>query len=300
MRDNINNNKRNWFIGAGMFAVLLLIALRFVLYYIKSDGFSGISILLPLFAIAVLAFAFLTSLCFSLWVYQDCKKRNDDAILWAVIVFITTPFIGLLVYFLRRFEIKQTCTSCGHKISLKANFCEKCGSHITPKQANTIMKKQQTHHLKYIVAGIICMVLLLTCLTGFIASAAIKGNVNTSISSDEKVWNMGSISMNSNTYLNGLWKLDFKSASDGFVTQENMKIADNDTDMLYADISNATVPEGSILVLWLVQGDTSKSIDVTDLSEPLEYSLSEFSNGTLRVRLQINGVKNCTSEIYIR
>lgn len=42
------------------------------------------------------------------------------------------------------------------------------------------MKKQQTHHLYLIIAGVICMILTVTCLTGFIVSAATTGNINTS------------------------------------------------------------------------------------------------------------------------
>ena len=42
------------------------------------------------------------------------------------------------------------------------------------------------------------------------------------------------------------------------------------------------------------------SYDVTNLSEPLEYSLNEFENGKVHVRLQINGVENTVSEIYIQ
>ena len=86
----------------------------------------------------------------------------------------------------------------------------------------------------------------------------------------------------------------------GFVKEQNMKITDADSQMLYADISCGTVPDGAALVLWLVQKDMVKSVDVTDLSEPLEYPLSDFETGKLHVRLQINGVENTVSEIYIQ
>ncbi len=79
-----------------------------------------------------------------------------------------------------------------------------------------------------------------------------------------------------------------------------MTIADADTQLLYADIACGTIPDGSTLILWLVQKDTVKSIDVTNLTGPLEYPLSEFKNGKIYVRLQINGVKNTVSEIYIQ
>ncbi len=82
------------------------------------------------------------------------------------------------------------------------------------------MKIQRTHHTSFIIMGVICMALMLTCLTGFIVSAATGNGINSDITSNEKVWNMGSISMNYESYLNGTWKLNFKSASDGFVAEE--------------------------------------------------------------------------------
>ena len=50
----------------------------------------------------------------------------------------------------------------------------------------------------------------------------------------------------------------------------------------------------------LVQADVTKFVDVTNLSEPLKYPLDEFENGKIYVRLQINGVENTVSEIYIK
>ena len=295
--NNTRKNKLPLYIGIPV--VLLLIFLQFGLYFLKSDGFSGLSMLLPILLLCFILFALCTSVFFAVWVYQDCKKRGDDPVLWAIIVFIATPFIGLLIYFLRRSEVTAACPACGHRISLKAKYCEECGTH-TDKEDNSIMVKQGTHHLKVIVAGTISMVLMLICLTGFIVSAAIGSGINTNVASNNRVWNMGTISMNSNTYWGGIWKLDFRSASDGFVKEQNMMIEDADTQMLYADISCETVPDGATLILWLVQDDVSKSIDVTNLSEALVYPLNEFENGKIHVRLQINGVENTVSEIKIQ
>ena len=55
--------------------------------------------------------------------------------------------------------------------------------------------------------------------------------------------------MNYNTYLDGVWKLDFRSAGEGFVKEQNMTIEDVDTQLLYANITCDTVPDGATLVL---------------------------------------------------
>ena len=253
----------------------MLIFLRFGLYFLKSDGFSGLSRLLPVLLLCFIIFALCTSAFFAAWVYQDCKRRSDDPVLWTIVVFAATPFIGLLIYFLRRSEMQTVCRACGQQISEKANYCEKCGTHIE-KEDNRVMEKHGTHHLNFIIAGIVSMVLMTVCLASFI------------------------VSMNYNAYRDDVWKLDFKSASEGFVKEQNMTIEDAGAQLLCADISCGTVPDNATLVLWLVQKDTVRSIDVTNLSEPLEYPLDEFENGKIHVRLQINGVENTVSEICIR
>lgn len=296
--NDIKNKKR--FISACIVIVILLIVLRFCLFFLKSDGFSGISPVLPILLFGFILFALATSVFFMAWVYEDCKMRGDDPVLWAVVVLIATPFIGLLVYFLRRPEQKQNCPACRQQISLKANYCEKCGARIERKESTVIMERKGTHHLIFIAAGMISMLLMLACMAGFIVNAASGNTVNMDAASNERVWNLGVIHMNYNTYRDGVWKLDFKSASDGFIKQEDMKIADAETQVLYADISCKAVKDDSTLVLWLVQGDVVQSVDVTDLSEPLEYPLEQFENGKIHVRLQINGVEDTTAEISIK
>ena len=296
----MNHAKKNRLpIYIGILVVLLIIFLRFGLYFLKSDGFSGLSLLLPLLLLCFILFALATSAFFAAWVYQDCKRRGEDPVLWAVVVFAATTFIGMLIYFLRRSEIKTICPACGRRISVKAKYCEECGTHVE-KEDNSIMAKQGTHHLKFMIGGIVSMAIMLVCLTGFIISAVAGNSINTDVASNERIWNLGTISMNYNAYLDDVWKLDFRSASDGFVEEQNMTIADADTQLLYADISCSKVPDGATLVLWLVQGDVAKSVDVTNLSEPLEYPLNEFENGKIHVRLQINGVEQTVSKIYIQ
>ena len=266
----------------------------------EDDGFNGMSLMFPLLIMGVFIFALFMSGFFAAWVYQDCRKRNDDGILWAIITFFTTPFIGLLVYFLRRSEVKQSCVACGHLVSLKAKYCEECGSKIEHKEEINDMEMKRTHHIGYIIMGTVSMILMITCLTGFIVSAASGKGINSDITSNDKVWNIGGISMNYEVVKDGVWTLDFKSASDGFIAQEDMIINNAETDILYADISCGTVPSNASITLYLVQGDIVKSVDVTNLSETLEYSLDEFENGKIHVRLLIEGVEDTISKIYIK
>ena len=76
-------------------------------------GISVIALLIPGLLLCFILSASCTSAFFAAWVYQDCKRRGEDPVLWAVVVFAVTPFIGLLIYFLRRSEIKMICPACG-------------------------------------------------------------------------------------------------------------------------------------------------------------------------------------------
>lgn len=299
MHNKTNTRKRRWLIWAAAI-IILFIFVRFAVFFAVSDGFSGIAIAVPLFLLGGILFWLFMSVFFGAWVYQDCQKRGDDPVLWVIIIFLATPMIGLLIYFLRRRDIKSPCPACGHLVPLRAKYCEECGAYIQNREETENMENKKMHHKRYIAGGMVSLVFMIVCLTGLIVSASGAGNVNTDPSSDERVWNLGVIQMSVSNYWDGVWNLSFKRASDGFVEERNMRIEDAEAQKLYADISCGTVPDGSSLILWLVQGDKAESVDVTDLSEPLEYPLEGFEEGKIHVRLQINGVEDVTSEITIQ
>ena len=63
------------------------------------------------------------------------------------------------------------------------------------------------------------MVLAVLCLTVFIVTAATGNRVNSDVTSNERIWNLEVITNNRDTYVNGVWNLDFHHASDGFVEE---------------------------------------------------------------------------------
>lgn len=83
------NRKLLLYITVG--AIFLLVFLRFGLFFLKSEGFSGLSVGIPLLLLGVVIFAFCTSGFLAAWVYEDCGKRGDDPILWAIVVLVATP-----------------------------------------------------------------------------------------------------------------------------------------------------------------------------------------------------------------
>lgn len=299
MKTKVRENTGRKIFYIGIPAVVLLGLAWVVGLYFKTDGFEGISAAIVLTISGGIIFALLTAVSFAAWVYEDCKKRGEDGVLWVILVFMTGTFIGLLLYLLRRSEVKQDCPACGHRISLGAKYCEDCGNLVENRSEAMIMEKR-THHLKYIICGAVCAVLMLASLIGFFVSLASGEGMNSSVTSDKAIWNSGVITMSVETKLGNTWKVKFNSASNGFVKEAKMKIEDPSQEKLYADISCGEVPEGAELILWVVQNDKAESIDVTNLSEPLEYALGGFEQGRVRIRLQINGVKDVESEIRLK
>ena len=73
--------KNHLWIAVLILAILIFFILRFTLFYIRSDGFSGLSMFLPILLLCFILFAIGMSASFAVWVYLDCKKRGDDPIL---------------------------------------------------------------------------------------------------------------------------------------------------------------------------------------------------------------------------
>lgn len=120
------------------------------------------------------------------------------------IVFVVTPFIGLLVYGIRRKEDKSKCMTCGFQINKKANYCEYCGTKQEKTEEINMLKKKIVN--KYMVIGILAAVLMLGCITSFTVLAYSSDSIV-----DKKEINMGIISMKYEYKRNNEWKLDFKS-----------------------------------------------------------------------------------------
>ncbi|MCX4315641.1 MAG: zinc ribbon domain-containing protein, partial [Lachnospiraceae bacterium] len=72
-----HTNKNKFLFYIGILVILLLVFLRFGLYFLKSDGFSGLSMLLPILLLCFILFALCTSAFFAAWVYQIANQRRE-------------------------------------------------------------------------------------------------------------------------------------------------------------------------------------------------------------------------------
>ena len=242
-------------------------------------------------------FAILTYVFFAIWIYKDCKIRGESPLLWLLLFTFVSNFLGLIIYLIVRKEKKQVCKSCGCLISSSAKYCESCGLAI--ENSNDIQQFKQTSNRKYIIAGIVSFCMIFICVIAIIITGLTGFLGETNVISKFEIWNTGFETISRENKSQNSWDLSLKSATEGFVKETKMDITNPDEQVLYLEATCDITKEGGNLMLWIVQGDTVKSIDVTNLGEVLEYPLNEFEKGEVFVRLQINNVKNVKSNIII-
>ncbi|HVT57201.1 MAG TPA: zinc ribbon domain-containing protein [Thermoanaerobaculia bacterium] len=62
------------------------------------------------------------------YIYGDARRRGMPAVLWLLVVFMVPNLIGLLLYFLLRKPLLESCAHCGLGIAAGQLFCSHCGA----------------------------------------------------------------------------------------------------------------------------------------------------------------------------
>ncbi len=244
--------------------------------------------------IAIVLSALAFSVTFYIWIYKDACAHGQKGSLWVVIAVLTSPVIGWLIYFLAvRRQAFVLCHNCGHLIIKSAQYCENCGS-VNIKD-NLPAEAKSPSFWKYFISGLISFLILIAC----IAALLIYSVLGSGISFDSgplASLNTGYVIGNMETKWDGIWSIKSSKASDGYHHDTTFKLEDPENEVLEADISC----EKGELTLELIQEDQKSSLDVSDLSQPLEYPLSEFREGKIRVRLTRHGAENISAKICIQ
>lgn len=256
-------------------------------------GYEQLPIVFLIEVCLIVLFTILTCVFFIIWIYKDCKARGEGPLMWILWVFLmllTSPFLGIIIYLIVRKEKKYVCKSCGNLVSSYAKYCETCG--VTLQNENDIQRCKQNSSRKYMIAGISSFAMIFVIVVVAIITGLIGFATETNVKSEFEVWNSGFETFSTETNIGNNWNLTVKSASKGFIKEAKMEITNPEEQVLYLDATCELKEEDGNLILWLVQGDTTKSVDITKLSETLEYPLDEFKEGKIFVRVQINNVKN--------
>ena len=60
-------------------------------------------------------------------VYKDAEKRGMDPWLWATVAVFVPNLIGVIIYLIARYNVKNTCINCGKGIQVDFKICPYCG-----------------------------------------------------------------------------------------------------------------------------------------------------------------------------
>lgn len=166
-----------------------------------SDLFSSMFNLSLLFFIISLVLGIIIPVCIGIFVYQDAKRRRMNALMWAIVTFLTPGFVGLIIYLIIRSEhivnqcancgypvqddfvrcpqcgssLKNQCSTCGYPIEPTWNICPSCGNAISIQQNTaytnvTIEKDRGTWKLLIVIFAvplILCIVLIISMVSIF-------------------------------------------------------------------------------------------------------------------------------------
>lgn len=249
--------------------------------------------------LALLLFGILFALLFvffvCLWVYKDCEVRGEHKFLWPLIVFFASPIVGLIIYLICRKEEPIACTSCQKGIKKTAVYCEYCGSKN--EESTQSLKLNPKKHLKFLVAGGVCLILMIGCLSSFAVGALLSDNfydrMDTAL---ENTFSNPGISISTrNTKIGNKWNFSVRYASDGQKESRRFNLKEEAT-VLLIDIE---MEEGDLQLI-IEQKGIKEVIEINQLDEPIEYSLENFETGRFRTTLAFNGARNVKGTIELK
>lgn len=86
-------------------------------------GMVNISMIAVVFLVCLILAAFVAG-----FIYKDAKKRNMNALLWAILAVVAPFFLGAILYMICRTPITELqCPKCGTAIASTDRSCPNCG-----------------------------------------------------------------------------------------------------------------------------------------------------------------------------
>ena len=131
-----------------------------------------------------------------IWVYQDAKERGERAWLWVLIILISSPLLGGLVYLIARREERRPCRFCGWMLERDSHYCSHCGKQFPFCEPGSGYKedlmlehpKQKKRNRRYLALTAASAVMMVLSLVGMIFAVHSSGW--------EPEWNSGWVMMN--------------------------------------------------------------------------------------------------------
>lgn len=135
-----------WLVGLciSLYLIAILVAIAIIILnpearpYDLRGNVAG-SILAVCGLITAISFVFSCFLFMLGYVYRDARRRDMNAPLWTLLVFILSPsslFIGLIIYLLVREPLPYPCPRCAKPVGPRFNFCPNCKCDLHPSCPN--------------------------------------------------------------------------------------------------------------------------------------------------------------------
>lgn len=67
--------------------------------------------------ISIVVFSLLTIILFCLWVYYDCLSRGIKPFVWVLLIILTTPVFGLILYYI--LERRKSQVTSANRVNKK-------------------------------------------------------------------------------------------------------------------------------------------------------------------------------------
>lgn len=237
-----------------------------------------------------------------IWVYQDAKERGERAWLWVLIILISSPLLGGLVYLIARREERRPCRFCGWMLERDSHYCSHCGKQFPFCEPGSGYKedlmlehpKQKKRNRRYLALTAASAVMMVLSLVGMIFFAV--------HSSDwEPEWNSGWVMMNLESNSGGSWSFRYSRASENYYTSSRFTLEDPQRQQLAVDLQ---FEQGEWMRMQITQqtrdGRTlERESRVTSDENTQYFSLEGFEEGTIKVRFYNNGVSGVKAQVRV-
>lgn len=66
------------------------------------------------------------------YVNRDSKRRGMGPILWTCVAAFIPNALGIILYFVLRQPLRNTCPQCGNAVQVDFSFCPRCSHKLSP------------------------------------------------------------------------------------------------------------------------------------------------------------------------
>ena len=248
--------------------------------------------------LAVVAAALMLTAVICVWVYQDAKERGERAWMWVLILLLSSPIVGGIIYLIVRKEEKIPCRFCGWMLERGSFYCSRCGKanpfcdsgsgyrEDLPVQQG---EKQKRRNRCGLIGVVVSSLLLVFSLIGTIV-LAVNGTDNPF--ADSSGWVM----MNLESSWDNVWKFQYGKASENYRTSSSLKVEQPHQQSLAVRV---TFEEGETMRMKVSQGEQEMEIELESKEQTQYFPLDQFEPGKIRVTVWGNGAQGVKAQVSV-